>query len=82
MNTDFTFINSTRARQQKDGTVEEYPVLLVAYKGEALAIFSGENLRERAEAYIKTYGYLAEWRRRILTGEGTSWDDSLFVNIE
>lgn len=81
MNVDFAVTDSTRVRQLKDGTAEEYPVKLVAYRGVTLALFSGDNLDDRVEQYIKTYGYLAAWRRLILTGAGTSWDESLFVNI-
>jgi hypothetical protein len=74
MNALFDFVAEQRVN---DKTKEPYDVLIVTYKGLRLALFSGDNLLQRAEQYVKTYGYLAEW---YFLGH-PSWDESMRVNV-
>jgi hypothetical protein len=79
MNKDFAIVHITR-KNEKTGSDDA--VVLVTYKGEALALFKGDDLESRAIDYIKTYGYLAEWRRLWLIGTNPNWDECLRVNID
>lgn len=76
MNANFEVKGDTRSIVPKpDGAT--YPIAIVTYKGFKLAIFSGDDRISRADEYIRTYGYLAEWRRL----GSPSWDESMRVNI-
>lgn len=66
--------------RRNDKTKEEIPAVLVTYKNLGIALFTGENLDERADAYLKTYGYLAEWYYQISLGN-KSWHESMYVQI-
>ncbi|GAB3644893.1 hypothetical protein [Ramlibacter alkalitolerans] len=80
---DFAYVPDTRLVAGKS-----VPVLLVTFKGEAIALFSEANrqagdvrtLRERADDYVGTYGYLAEWRRRWNNGDRCNWSEALRVD--
>lgn len=77
---DFTFREGTRP--VKGGSIKSLEVL---YKDEVLALFTEGNtkgdLQTAADAYVETYGYLAEWRYQcFLQGKIISWDDSMKVN--
>lgn len=61
MNNNFDIIDVTRTDEK---TKAQLPAKLVAYKGETLALFVGDNLDQRAANYVSVYGYLAEWRYR------------------
>lgn len=94
MNKDFTLDASVEKVFEK-GKVESKGVLRLSYKGVCIAKWTGgeedkpwiDTLPKRAEEYIKTHGYLAEWRRRWnlqMFEEGTNWvqwDESLRVDI-
>jgi hypothetical protein len=56
------------------------PALMLRYKGENLALFVGDNLHERVQQYIKTYGYLAEWTyQKLTTGKIPNWSEDMRV---
>lgn len=83
LNIHFEFEHSTREERQRDGTVKTIPRLRLKYKGEGLAIFedgSEAELADRALAYIRTHGYLAEWvYQKYKTGEYVNWTEKLRV---
>jgi hypothetical protein len=79
MNKDFNIIHGSRKNEKTGG---DDHVVQVTYKGEALAVFKGDDLETRVMDYIKTYGYLAEWRRLWLIGTHPNWYECLRVNID
>lgn len=74
----FTVTRSVR----KDKKLGDIPRSTVHFKGEALAVFEGDNQDEQIQSYIQTYGYLAAWtRQRYIQGKYVNWTDDLFVDV-
>lgn len=76
-------LNFTVARSvRKDKKLGDIPRSIMYFKGEALAVFEGDNQDEQIQSYIQTYGYLAEWtRQRHIQGKYVNWTDDLFVDV-
>lgn len=76
VNKHFEYAHSIR----HDKKLGDVPRLTVKYKGEALAIFEGDNLEEQALEYIRVYGYLAEWTYlKYKNGAYENWTEKLRV---
>lgn len=93
MNPDFKLLPDC-AKVPVKGKKGEYvyeAVLRLTYKGEAIAKWQGCgedcDLMALAHEHIKTYGYLAEWRRRWNLKQyepntnWVQWDESLRVEV-
>lgn len=51
----------------------EVPALTVDFEGVPLALFTRDNLEERAREYVRTHGYLARWSKSWMLGQPASW---------
>lgn len=79
---DFTFVYCERPIK---GGME--PAMQVCWKGEAIALFRGDDLFDRGREYVGTYGYMAEWRRlrniaAVADKQEVSWSEDLRVYID
>lgn len=73
-----SFTRSNETRKDKKG---EFPVLVLSYKDTSIAMFKDDNQDEQCDAYIATYGYMAEHRRQWNLGNKVNWSEDLRVIV-
>jgi hypothetical protein len=83
MNPHFSLVESQRLEKQRDGTKKVIPRTLIQYKCVTIAIVEGDDQVKQAIAWLKVYGYLAEWiSQKYLVGKYVNWTDDMHVDVQ
>ena len=76
----FSYNYDTIYDKDTKGPDKWVPIYRVLYKDTCIAFFRiMETCVADAAEYVKTHGYMAEWRRQWNLGNKVSWDDSMKV---